>query len=160
MPTTQCHCRGSEQRPIPAAPSRKVSDPVPKIASMSLPWRQRAPRAFPWVFTPDTKVLPVSEGARSKQSTSAPWPWKLCSSCPLSTSHRAHVPSPLAVRICPQKRTGRVLLLWLLSGGSQSDVSSGTGKRCLLEHTHGHMPRGICGFKHINLSHILKGNHF
>uniref|UniRef100_A0A0E9RNH5 Uncharacterized protein n=1 Tax=Anguilla anguilla TaxID=7936 RepID=A0A0E9RNH5_ANGAN len=49
---------------------------------------------------PETKVLPVSEGAKSRQRTSAAWPWKLCSSCPLPTSHRAHVPSPLDVRIC------------------------------------------------------------
>jgi len=55
-----------------------------------------------WCFedlTPDTKVFPVSEGARSNVRTSAEWPWKLCSSCPLSTSHNAHVPSPLDVRI-------------------------------------------------------------
>ncbi|TNN30222.1 hypothetical protein EYF80_059627 [Liparis tanakae] len=43
----------------------------------------------------DTKVLPVSDGARSRDKTSAVWPWKLCSSCPLSTSHNAQVPSPL-----------------------------------------------------------------
>lgn len=51
------------------------------------------------LLTPETNVLPVSEGARSRHSTSAACPWKLCSSCPLSTSHRAHVPSPLDVRI-------------------------------------------------------------
>lgn len=51
------------------------------------------------VLTPDTNVFPVSEGARSRQSTSAACPWKLCNSCPLSTSHNAHVPSPLDVRI-------------------------------------------------------------
>lgn len=51
------------------------------------------------VLTPDTKVFPVSEGARFSERTSAEWPWKLCSSCPLSTSHNAHVPSPLEVRI-------------------------------------------------------------
>lgn len=51
------------------------------------------------ILTPETKVLPVSDGARSRQSTSAAWPWKLWSSCPLSTSHNAHVPSPLDVRI-------------------------------------------------------------
>lgn len=51
-------------------------------------------------LTPDTKVFPVSDGARSRQSTSAACPWKLCSSCPLSTSHSAQVPSPLDVRIC------------------------------------------------------------
>lgn len=51
------------------------------------------------VLTPETNVFPVSEGARSRQSTSAAWPWKLCNSCPLSTSHNAHVPSPLDVRI-------------------------------------------------------------
>lgn len=51
------------------------------------------------LLTPETNVFPVSEGARSRHRTSAPWPWKLCRSCPLSTSHRAQVPSPLAVRI-------------------------------------------------------------
>lgn len=51
------------------------------------------------VLTPDTKVFPVSEGARSRDSTSAVCPWKLCSSCPLSTSHKAQVPSPLEVKI-------------------------------------------------------------
>lgn len=58
--------------------------------------------SFIWLdllLTPETKVFPVSEGARSRHRTSAPWPWKLCRSCPLSTSHRAQVPSPLAVRI-------------------------------------------------------------
>lgn len=43
-------------------------------------------------------MFPVSDGARSRVNTSAVCPWKLCSSCPLSTSHRAHVPSPLEVR--------------------------------------------------------------
>lgn len=51
------------------------------------------------LLTPETNVFPVSEGARSRHRTSAPWPWKLCRSCPLSTSQRAQVPSPLAVRI-------------------------------------------------------------
>lgn len=51
------------------------------------------------ILTPETNVFPVSEGARSRQSTSAACPWKLCNSCPLSTSHNAHVPSPLDVRI-------------------------------------------------------------
>lgn len=53
-----------------------------------------------FLLTPETKVFPVSDGARSRDKTSAVWPWKLCSSCPLSTSHNAHVPSPLQVRIC------------------------------------------------------------
>lgn len=51
------------------------------------------------VLTPETNVFPVSDGARSRHSTSAACPWKLCNSCPLSTSHNAHVPSPLDVRI-------------------------------------------------------------
>lgn len=55
-------------------------------------------------LTPDTNVFPVSEGARSRQSTSAACPWKLCSSCPLSTSHNAHVPSPLDVKIFDTSR--------------------------------------------------------
>lgn len=73
-----------------------------RIDRVYLPSGQKTPEIF-LVFTPDTKVFPVSEGARSKQRTSAPCPWKLCSSCPLSTSHRAHVPSPLAVRICVKR---------------------------------------------------------
>lgn len=45
LPPKQCQCCGrrgcgSELRTIPAAPSREVSDPVPKIASISLPWRK------------------------------------------------------------------------------------------------------------------------
>lgn len=58
------------------------------------------------VLTPETNVFAVSDGARSRQSTSAAWPWKLCSSCPLSTSHNAHVPSPLDVRIFDTSRQG------------------------------------------------------
>lgn len=58
------------------------------------------------VLTPETNVFPVSEGARSRQSTSAACPWKLCNSCPLSTSHNAHVPSPLDVRIFNTSRRG------------------------------------------------------
>jgi len=49
---------------------------------------------------PETKVLPVSLGARSMAITSPEWPWKLWSSWPDSTSHRAHVESPLPVSIC------------------------------------------------------------
>lgn len=90
------------------------------------------PRALPWVLTPDTKVFPVSEGARSKQSTSAPWPWKLCSSCPLSTSHRAHVPSPLAVRICRRKG---VAVISAVRGGEPEAYSS-TGDKA--PHTYMH----------------------
>lgn len=57
------------------------------------------------VPTPDTNVFPVSEGARSRHSTSAACPWKLCSIWPLSTSQRAHVPSPLDVRIYREHKT-------------------------------------------------------
>lgn len=53
-------------------------------------------------LTPETNVFPVSDGARSSDRTSAVWPWKLCSSCPLSTSHNAHEPSPLEVRSCKE----------------------------------------------------------
>lgn len=63
-------------------------------------WKLERGRKGGCFLTPDTKVFPVSDGARSRQSTSAACPWKLCSSCPLSTSHSAQVPSPLEVRIC------------------------------------------------------------
>lgn len=56
------------------------------------------------ILTPETNVFPVSDGARSRQSTSAACPWKLCNSCPLSTSHNAQVPSPLEVRIFGTER--------------------------------------------------------
>ena len=44
--------------------------------------------------------MPVSEGARSMDMTSALWPWNDCSIWPDSTSQRAHVESPEPVRIC------------------------------------------------------------
>ncbi len=50
------------------------------------------------VLTPETKVFGFGPGARSTDMTSALWPWKLCSTCPDSTSHRAQVASPEPVR--------------------------------------------------------------
>lgn len=77
------------------------------------------------VLTPETNVFPVSEGARSRQSTSAACPWKLCNSCPLSTSHNAHVPSPLDVRIFNTSRR------W---GGRITAVVKISKSRCGLTH--------------------------
>lgn len=55
-------------------------------------------------FTPEANVLPDSEGERSMLMTSPAWPWKLCIIVPLSTSHNAHVLSPLPVNICHSKQ--------------------------------------------------------
>lgn len=50
-------------------------------------------------LTAETKVFPFSCGARSKDMTSPVWPWKLCNLEPDSTSHNAHVLSPLPLKI-------------------------------------------------------------
>lgn len=91
-------CSLRELKTLPGKRQDQTQEQEP-TASIHFPSGQKTPE-ISLVFTPDTKVFPVSEGARSKQRTSAPCPWKLCNSCPLSTSHRAQVPSPLAVRIC------------------------------------------------------------
>ena len=56
------------------------------------------------LLTPETNVLPDSEGDRSRLMTSPAWPWKLWISEPLSTSHRQQEESPLPVRICANKK--------------------------------------------------------
>lgn len=50
-------------------------------------------------LTADTKVFPFSWGAKSIDMTSPQCPWKLCNLDPDSTSHNAHVLSPLPLKI-------------------------------------------------------------
>ena len=38
------------------------------------------------ILTPETKVLGLGPGAKSKDMTSALWPWNDCKTCPDSTS--------------------------------------------------------------------------